>query len=210
MVTLNPEIVMRARRDARLRQAVDTAWLVIPDGIGLVRAMRRRGRRTAVRVAGADLVEAYAGLAAARGHRLAMAGAAPGVAAAAAVALRERHPGLLVTATDSGAPDARTAARLANGHPEVVLAAYGAPQQECFLAEHLAGVGAAVGVGVGGTLDYLAGRVRRAPAPVRRAGLEWLWRLARQPWRARRQVVLPAFWWQERRESGAGVAERPQ
>ncbi|MCU1282841.1 MAG: hypothetical protein JWM53_6387 [bacterium] len=93
-----------------------------------------------------------------------------------------------------------TAERLRAAAPDAIFAAYGAGRQESFLAAHLTAIGAGVGMGVGGALDFLSGRVRRAPAPVRRAGLEWAWRLARQPWRVRRQAVLPLFWWLDRRE----------
>lgn len=203
VVTLNPEILMRARREPDLAAAIAAAALIIPDGIGLVRAMRRRGL-DAQRVTGVDLVEAYAPLAAERGHRLALCGAAPGVAAAAAAALSARFDGLRIVATDSGDPVAATAARLRAARPDVVLAAYGARLQERFLVDHLAATGAALGIGVGGTLDFLSGRVRRAPAPLRRAGLEWAWRLLRQPWRWQRQSVLPVFWWLARRETASG------
>ena len=203
VVTLNPEILMRARREPDLAGWIGGAALIIPDGIGLVRVLRRRGL-AAERVTGVDLVEAYAPLAAARRHRLALCGAAPGVAAGAAATLTARFEGLQVVASDSGDPVAATAERLRTARPDVVLAAYGARLQERFLAEHLAATGAAVGIGVGGTLDFLSGRIRRAPAPLRRAGLEWAWRLLRQPWRWQRQSVLPVFWWLARRESVPG------
>ncbi|MDQ6846261.1 MAG: WecB/TagA/CpsF family glycosyltransferase, partial [Candidatus Dormibacteraeota bacterium] len=83
----------------------------------------------------------------------------------------------------------------------VVAAAYGAGRQERFLRDHLEAMHGRVGIGVGGTLDYLAGTARRAPALVRQAGLEWLWRLGREPSRWRRQLVLPQFWFLERREA---------
>jgi N-acetylglucosaminyldiphosphoundecaprenol N-acetyl-beta-D-mannosaminyltransferase len=111
------------------------------------------------------------------------------------------HHRLRVVAASAGAPDALTASRLAEAKPEIVLAAFGAGRQEQFLERQLGVIGAAVGIGVGGSLDFLAGKVRRAPASVRRLGLEWAWRLAIQPWRVRRQAVLPVFWWLERREA---------
>jgi len=94
------------------------------------------------------------------------------------------------------------AERLRAARPDVVCAAYGHGAQERFVGEHLAATGAAVGIGVGGSLDVLAGRVRRAPGVVQQAGLEWAWRLAREPRRLRRQSVLPVYWWRERREVG--------
>ncbi len=203
VVTLNPEMVMRARRDPALGAIIEAAGLVVPDGIGLVLALRRRGHLDAGRVAGADLLERYAERAAPLGQRLALVGGAPGVAALAAAELERRHPGLRVVAADGGDPGTETADRLRAAAPDAVFAAYGAGRQESFLAAHLAAIGAGVGMGVGGALDFLSGRVRRAPAVVRRAGLEWAWRLARQPWRARRQAVLPLFWWLDRRECAA-------
>lgn len=203
VVTLNPEIVMRARRDPGFAAIIEASGLVVPDGIGVVLALRRRGHRDAVRVAGADLLESYAERAAALGHRLALVGGAPGIAAAAAAELERRHPGLRVVAADAGDPGEATAERLRAAAPDALFVAYGAGRQESFLARHLAAIGAGVGMGVGGSLDFLAGRVRRAPAPLRRAGLEWAWRLALEPWRLRRQAVLPVFWWLDRRECPA-------
>ncbi|MHB8718707.1 MAG: WecB/TagA/CpsF family glycosyltransferase [Candidatus Dormibacteria bacterium] len=200
VVTLNPERLIQARREPEYGRIVRGASLVTVDGIGLVRALRRRGVE-ATRVTGADIVDAYAARAALLGHRLALAGGGPGVARAAAAALQARHPALQVVATDDGRPDAAMAERLAAARPQVVLAAFGAGSEERFLDRHLGATGAAAGVTVGGTFDFLAGRVQRAPRPVQRAGLEWLWRLVFQPWRLRRQLALPLFWWLERREA---------
>ena len=107
-----------------------------------------------------------------------------------------------------GPPGRATAAEVETARPEIVLAAFGAGRQELFLDRYLGPIGAAAGIGVGGSLDFLAGRVRRAPAVLRRVGLEWAWRLAIQPWRVRRQSVLPVYWWLERREAAALRAGR--
>ncbi len=200
VVTLNPEILMRARREPDFHALLESAALIVPDGIGLVRALRRRGYRGAERVGGADLLEAYLPHARALGHRVALVGAGQGVAERAARVLERAFPGVDVVA-DGGDPTAATAQRVGRMAPALVAAAYGAGRQERFLHDHLATMRGRVGVGVGGTLDYLAGTARRAPAPVRRVGLEWLWRLAREPSRWRRQLVLPQFWWLERREA---------
>jgi len=201
VVTLNPEMVMLARRDLAFADVLDRAAMLVPDGIGLVRALRRRGFPWVERVGGVELMDAYLPLAAERGHRLALVGAMPGVAERAASELQRRHPRLKVVAAWGGAPDAELATRLRAVAPDVVCAAFGHGRQEVFLDEHLGTIGSPVGIGVGGWLDYLAGVVRRAPAPVRQAGLEWAWRLGRQPWRLRRQLALPAFWVQERHEA---------
>jgi N-acetylglucosaminyldiphosphoundecaprenol N-acetyl-beta-D-mannosaminyltransferase len=201
IVTLNPEIVMLARRDAGFRSLLESAALLVPDGIGVVRALRRRGHPEAERVGGADLITAYLPEAERRAHRIALVGGAPGIARSARDRMVAAHPRLRVVAASAGAPDAATAGRLHDSQPEIVLAAFGAGRQERFLEEQLGSIGAAAGIGVGGALDFLAGRVRRAPEVVRRVGLEWAWRLAIQPWRFRRQAVLPVYWWLERREA---------
>jgi N-acetylglucosaminyldiphosphoundecaprenol N-acetyl-beta-D-mannosaminyltransferase len=201
VVTLNPEMVMRARRDRRFRAALESAAMLVPDGIGVVRAVRRRGFPLAVRVGGTDMLAAYLPHAVARGHRIALAGSAPGVGAMAARRLVRAHPGLQIVAVDAGAPGPELAERLRAASPDVVWSAYGAGRQEFFVTDHLAASGAAVGIGVGGALDYFSGRTRRAPALWREAGVEWVWRLLVEPRRLRRQLVLPAFWWMERREA---------
>ncbi len=201
VVTLNPEIVMLARREPDFRALLESASLIVPDGVGVVRALRRRGHRDAERVGGADLLEAYLPHAQALGQRLALVGARAGVAERAARRLREAHPHLEVVA-DGGDPTAATALRVGRSAPLLVAAAYGAGRQERFLRAHLENMQARLGIGVGGTLDYWAGTVRRAPVLVRRAGLEWLWRLALEPSRWRRQLALPRFWLLERLEVG--------
>lgn len=195
IVTLNPEMVMAARRDAVFRQIIEGAALVTPDGVGLLLAARIRGTPLRSRVTGVDLLEAIA----ARGFPLFLLGAAPGVAERAAGAL-ERRFGARIAGTWAGSPrpeDATPAlARIRAAQPVVLAVAYGAPAQEYWIATHratLAAAGVRVALGVGGAFDYLAGVVPRPPEVIRRIGFEWLYRLLRQPWRWRRQRVLPVF-----------------
>ncbi len=197
VVTLNPEICMQARRRPELAAVVGRAGLVLADGHGLVWASRRLGYTPLERVAGVDLLEDLAGLAARRGWRLFLLGAAPGVAAAAAARLVSRHPGLAVAGTAAGSADPAEAPRLAAAiaavHPDILAVAFGAPRQELWLDQHLRATGAAVGIGVGGSLDVIAGRVRRAPLLLRERGLEWAWRLGRQPGRLPRMLRAAPF-----------------
>jgi N-acetylglucosaminyldiphosphoundecaprenol N-acetyl-beta-D-mannosaminyltransferase len=197
VATINPEFVMRARWDRRFRNVVAAAGLRTADGAGLLLAARILGRRLPGRVTGVELVEGLAQTAAERRDRVFFLGAAPGVAAAAAGALAAEHPGLEVAGTFAGEAgeggDEATLAAVRASSPDVLLVAYGAPAQEFWLARNLAISGASVGIGVGGTFDYISGRVRRAPGWMRRFGLEWLFRLLQQPTRARRMSVLPVF-----------------
>jgi N-acetylglucosaminyldiphosphoundecaprenol N-acetyl-beta-D-mannosaminyltransferase len=197
VITLNPEMVMAARADATLRQAIERAALVVPDGIGVVWAARWLGWRVPERVTGIDLLVALAELAAARGWRIFLLGGAPGVAEAAARQLRAACPALLVAGTYAGTPaladDAPLAARVRASGADLVAVAYGVPAQERWIARNRTQLGAGVAIGVGGAFDLLAGRVPRAPRWLRRAGLEWAYRLWREPWRWRRMLALPRF-----------------
>lgn len=197
IATVNPEFIMTARRDAEFRAVLENAALCLPDGVGITLAARYLGRPLRERVAGVDLVERLAGRAAAEGWRLFLLGAAPGVADRAAAILRARNPGLIVAGTCAGSPrreeEWKIVRRVQEAETDILLVTYGAPAQELWLARNLARTGARVGIGVGGAFDYIAGVVPRAPRWMRQAGLEWLYRLIRQPWRWRRQRVLPLY-----------------
>lgn len=197
VATVNPEFVMRARRDRHFRDVIAAAGLRTADGAGLVLAARILGRRLPGRVTGVELVRALARTGVARGDRVFFLGAPPGVADAAAAVLAADNPGLEVAGAFGGVAgeegDAEAVAAVRASQPDILLVAFGAPAQEFWLSRNLAVSGASVGIGVGGTFDYLSGRVRRAPAWMRRVGLEWLFRLLQQPSRARRMAVLPVF-----------------
>ncbi|MDR7526668.1 MAG: WecB/TagA/CpsF family glycosyltransferase [Armatimonadota bacterium] len=187
VVSLNGALVMQALRDPDLAAVIRAAGLVIPDGIGTVLAGRILDVPVRRRVAGVDVAEALCREAARHGYRVYLLGAAPGVAEAAASRLRERYPGFVVAGTDHGyfGPEDESAvlARIRAARPDILLVALGAPRQERWLHRHAATLGVPVVMGVGGTLDVLAGRVRRAPRWMQALGLEWLYRMVRQPWR---------------------------
>jgi N-acetylglucosaminyldiphosphoundecaprenol N-acetyl-beta-D-mannosaminyltransferase len=196
VATVNPEFVMRAQRDRDFARVLEGAELCLADGTGVVWALRRQGCVLGGPVTGADLVEPLAALCARRGFALFLLGAEDGVAADLAAKLGREHQGLRVAAhagSPSSADDAATIERVQVHGTQVLLVAYGAPGQELWIDRLKDRLGVSVAIGVGGAFDYLTGRVRRAPAWMRRAGLEWLHRLARQPWRVRRMAVLPAY-----------------
>ncbi len=197
VVTINPEFVMRARQDPVFAKVLEQAGLCLPDGAGIVWAARRQRMRLQ-RVAGVDFVEAVAAAAARSGWRLFLLGAAPGVAGEAAAVLQARvgTPAIIAGTWEGGPgpqhdPEARR--RIGAARPDVLFAAYGAPQQDLWIARNLSTLGVPVAAGVGGALDFIAGRARRAPAWLRRRGFEWAHRLWREPRRARRMVALPQF-----------------
>jgi N-acetylglucosaminyldiphosphoundecaprenol N-acetyl-beta-D-mannosaminyltransferase len=198
ITTPNPEFVMLARRDPAFRALLAGAALNVPDGIGLLLAARLQGEQFREHVRGTDLVERLATLGAARGHRWFLLGAADGVAREAAERLQARHPGLRIVGAAPGSPrprddDATRALIRAAGPVDLILVAYGAPTQERWMHRNLGPLGIPVGIGVGGVLNFLSGRVPRAPGWVQRLELEWLHRLVVQPWRWRRQLSLPHF-----------------
>lgn len=197
VATVNPEFVMRARRDPAFAAVLNNADLCLPDGAGLLWAARHARQPLPARVAGVDFVRALAREGAGRGWRFFFLGAAPGVAAAAAQALRTENPGLLVAGTYAGSPDpsedAATLPVVRQSLADVLLVAYGAPAQDLWIARNLAASGARLGIGVGGAFDFITGRARRAPRWMQDRGLEWLHRLTRQPWRWRRMLALPHF-----------------
>lgn len=189
VATVNPESVMRARRDSDFAAAIAAAALRVPDGWGTAWAARRAGCAGQQTVTGVDLTMEAAGLCAQRGWSVYLLGGRAGVAEAAAAALAARHPGLRV----AGCAAEASAEEIAATRPDLLLVAYGQPAQELWIGRHAGRLPARVAIGVGGTFDYLAGRVPRAPGWMRRRGLEWLFRLVRQPWRARRMAVLPVY-----------------
>jgi N-acetylglucosaminyldiphosphoundecaprenol N-acetyl-beta-D-mannosaminyltransferase len=197
VVTLNPEMVMAAQRDGELREAILRAELVVADGAGVVWAARLGGASLPGRVTGVDLLDACARVAAERGYRLFLLGAAEGVARQAAERLEARYPGLRIAGTFAGSPAAaeqgEICVRIREAGADMVFVAYGAPAQERWIARTRGDLGAAVAIGVGGAFDFVAGRVPRAPLWMRRLGLEWLYRLWREPWRWRRMLALPRF-----------------
>jgi len=197
VVTVNPEFVIRARRDPAFHAVLEAADLALPDGVGLIWASRilrtpLRGRATGVQTT-LDL----AALAGARGMSFFLLGAAPGVAEAAAARLVTHAPGLRIAGTYAGSPAAEEeeeiVARVRQGGPDFLFVAFGAPQQDLWIARNRERLGVRVAMGVGGTFDYLSGRVPWPSAAWRRLGLEWLYRLVHQPWRWRRMLALPQF-----------------
>jgi N-acetylglucosaminyldiphosphoundecaprenol N-acetyl-beta-D-mannosaminyltransferase len=198
--TVNPEFIMTAQRDAEFKRILQHSALNLPDGIGVVWAARRLGQPLRERVAGSDLVDLIADRAQRTGWRIFLLGAAEGVAEQAAISLQERYPQTKIVGAYAGSPqpeeEAAIAARIRSSGADVLLVAYGAPQQDKWIARNVERTGAAVAIGIGGSLDFIVGAQQRAPKWMQHLGLEWLYRLIKEPWRWRRQLALPRFVWQ--------------
>ena len=198
VVTLGVEMVMAAQRDDEFQRVVNGAALVTCDTIGLLLASRLRGGPLHERVTGVELVDALAARSALHGDvRLYLLGGAGDTAQRAADALRRAYPQATIAGARDGyfGPDESdtVAAAIRASGANVLLAGLGSPKQELWLARHLGATGCGVGIGVGGSFDVFAGNVERAPALFQRAGLEWAYRLAKEPSRWRRQLALPRF-----------------
>ncbi len=197
LITINPEFVMEAQRNVGFRAAINAAWLVVADGIGIVWAARHLKAPMPERVTGVDTLVALAQRCAGAGYRLYLLGAAPGVAEEAAARLCELAPGLEIAGTYAGSPalaeEEAIIERVREARADVLCVAYGAPAQDLWIYRNLARLPVALAMGVGGAYDFLSGRQQRAPHLMRRLGLEWLYRLYREPWRWRRMLALPRF-----------------
>ena len=200
-LSFNPELVMRAQEDRCAAEVLRAADLAYPDGVGAVWAARRRlagaSGREVNRVAGIDLAQRVLELAAVYGLRVFFLGAKPGVAEDAARRQKSALPGLRIAGHRDGyfgpAEEAAVVAAVRESGADILFVAMGAPRQETLLYDHRDEWGAGVALGIGGSFDVWAGTVDRAPDLIRKAGIEWLYRLVREPKRLRRQMVLPRY-----------------
>lgn len=212
----NVDMVIKAHRDEDFRRTLASADILNADGMPIVWLGRRLGAPVPERVAGSELVPKLGGACAAAGRSVFLFGAAPGVADAAAERLLRANPTLRVAGTyappmgfeQDPAQLAAAIEAVRRTRPDVVFVAMGAPRQERFILDHGAALSAKVILAIGGSLDMLAGRVRRAPPWVQRSGMEWLWRLAQEPVRLAPRYLVdgPAFLpiaWRELRRRGA-------
>ncbi|NBU64582.1 MAG: glycosyltransferase [Chloroflexia bacterium] len=191
VVTINPEFVMEALRDAQVRKVLNSASLATPDGIGILWASRvLKGIRIRERVTGVALVERLAKQSVIRGWRIFFLGAAPGVAEKTAQTLRHRYAGLQVAGCYAGSPsiieEPYVRTQIIDANPDILFVAYGHPAQDVWIARNQPFLNVPVAIGIGGTFDEIAGIVPLAPRWMHTLGLKWLFRLIIQPWRFNR------------------------
>jgi N-acetylglucosaminyldiphosphoundecaprenol N-acetyl-beta-D-mannosaminyltransferase len=196
--TPNVDHVVQADESERFRDAYAATALSLVDGMPVLWASRLMGTPVPEKVSGSDLVLPLLERAAQRGWRVFFLGGAPGSAESARDLLRKRIPGLDVVGVAApridvdGSPSAHDSivAILRDARPDLVLVALGAPKQELFSHDVAARVHPAVLVGVGGSLDFIAGRVRRAPKWMQAHGLEWFFRFSQEPKRMWRRYFV--------------------
>lgn len=195
--TTNPEFMMVAQKDTNFANILRRADLCVPDGAGLLWAANLLKKPLPERVTGSDGVPLIAKEAAKRGWKLFFLGAAEGVAEEAAYILQEEYEGLQVVGTYSGSPapeeEDEIVEMVNQSGADILLVAYGAPKQDKWIARNMPRLHVKMAMGVGGTFDFITGRVSRAPEWMQMLYLEWLYRLIREPWRIWRMMRLPRF-----------------
>lgn len=197
--TPNPEFIMLARKDNDYKHIINNGDLVVADGVGVMLAskMSRNRRKLRYRVMGADLLLALFNKIKDSGHTVYFYGSAPGVAERARVNMVNDYPGLRVVGARNGyqtpAEQDEMAEEIKALKPDVLVVGIGTPKQEKWIDRWKNQLPCKIYLGVGGSLDVMAGTVKRAPSWVSKAGFEWLYRLIRQPSRIKRQIKLPVF-----------------
>ena len=195
VVTPNPEIVMCCREDAEAAEAVRGAALTIPDGIGVIYGAKILKTPLKEKVPGCDFTLALMDKMQAEGRSVFLFGAKPGVADLAAERLHRQFPGLRFVGTNDGyfTDDTPIIEKINAAAPDLLLVCLGAPKQEKWMHTNAPKLDVGLMIGAGGSLDVYAGTAERAPEGWQKAGLEWLYRLLKEPKRIGRMMVLPKF-----------------
>lgn len=206
IVTANALMLLAAESDLGLRHLIERATLVVPESSGIAWASRRVGQPIRQFFPGIDLFLVLCRIAASKGESIYLLGGKPGAAAAAAVELVKRTPGLKVAGTRHGyfskAEETKVIEEISHSQAGFLFVGLSVPAQEKWIDGHLAQLKVRIAMGVGGSFDVLSGRLRRAPLWMRRWGLEWIFRTVQEPWRLKRIIGLPVFVWHVLRQGG--------
>lgn len=182
IVTVNPEFILAAQKDKEFKKILNQADLSLPDGFGLKIGAAILGQKIGERLTGVDLTWELAKLASQKGYPLYLLGATSGVAVKAAKRLKMLYPKLKIAGCYAGTPDDNEIInRINNSKADILLVAFGAPKQDKFIYKNRDKLRVKIAIGVGGTFDYISGKMPRAPEWLRNLGLEWFYRLIKQP-----------------------------
>src|SRR5580658_2420636 len=204
LVTANVDFLVQAQSDVELRHILTEAHLVLCDGTPVLWASRLLGNRLPERVAGSDLAPVLLKVAAEKGYRVFLLGATPDTVEQAASRLKSEHPSLMLAGYYSPPFNAllkmdheEIKRRVREARPDLLFVAFGCPKAEKWIAMHYRELGVPLVAGVGATIDFLAGRMKRAPLWMQNAGMEWMFRLASEPRRLFRRYAkdLCVFAW---------------
>lgn len=195
--TPNAEIMMAAQRDPNLKNILMAADLLVADGAGVVLASKILGSNLPERVAGFDLVNRVFSLSKSATLKLFLFGGKPGVAEQAGQEILSLYPGVEISGCRNGYFSKENEPEIINqinsSGANILLVALGAPKQELWIHIHKSLLNTRICIGVGGSLDVFAGTAKRAPVFFQKNGLEWLYRLYKEPWRYKRMLDLPRF-----------------
>ncbi len=197
IIAVNPEKVMAAEKNDQLRDLINNSTYGIPDGVGILLASKLKKGTIGSRVTGVDMMDRLLGFAADKGYRVFLYGAKEEVVSKAKEKIEQKYPSIIISGYENGyVQDASLVVDKINASKaDILFVAMGSPKQELWIREHMDELTAKVFQGVGGSFDVFAGHVQRAPAVYRKMGLEWLYRLMKEPSRFKRQLALPKFLW---------------
>ena len=197
LFTPNPEFVLEARKDHEFMDILNKGDLVVPDGVGIVLASRITGEKIKERVAGCDLILSLFDEIKDKERTIYFFGGKPGVAEKAKANMEEKYPGLIIIGCSDGYYDKKKERliirEIQSLKPDILLVFNSFPKQEKWIYEHKKRLPVKLTAGLGGSIDVMAKTVKRAPAFMRKIGLEWFWRLLLQPSRIKRMYKLPLF-----------------
>jgi len=203
VLSLNPENIVLSTKDALFKRIIAEATYTINDGVGIVLASQIVNGASVPRMTGVDLMEKLINEASEKSLRVLLIGGKHNLAEELADCYNRSYPASsfkgMVGFRNVRAPlkeeSTGVLSIVAAMRPQLMFVAFGSPEQEIWIYENRASLQGVTCIGVGGAFDFLGGKVPRAPKPIRRLGLEWLYRLAKQPWRLRRQLRLWVFVW---------------
>lgn len=195
IIAVNPEKVIKAEQNQELRELINSSTYQIPDGVGILLASKLKGGNIRSRVTGVDMMERLIRFAAEEKRKVFLYGAKEEVVVKAKQKLEEKYPGLIISGYENGYVQDNEALieKIHASEAELLFVAMGSPKQELWIRENMAKLNVKVFQGVGGSFDVFAGKVNRAPLFFRKLGLEWLYRLLKEPKRLKRQLALPKF-----------------
>jgi N-acetylglucosaminyldiphosphoundecaprenol N-acetyl-beta-D-mannosaminyltransferase len=195
IVAINPEKIIKAQEDPSLMELLNSADFQIPDGIGVILASKFKGGQIRERVTGIDMMLKLCETGAKHQKRIFLYGGKPGRADEAKVKLEEMYPGIQIAGTLHGYEKDQQIVRetINQSQADIIFVAMGSPAQENWIIANKDTLHPCVYQGVGGSFDVISGKIERAPEAFQKLGLEWLYRLMKEPWRIKRQAVLPLF-----------------
>lgn len=195
ITTPNPEICLISYKDKIFRRIIQNSFLAIPDGSGLKIGAKILGDKLNNKTTGADLSQKLLELAEHKNYSILILGGKQKVGERAKYLIMQKYPNLKLDYLNGGNFDSRgnssdpnLISTINKINPTIIFVMLGAPKQEYFMSANLDKLNAKLMLGLGGTIDFLAGQVSRAPEYLRKYGLEWLWRLIKEPWRWKRIV----------------------